>query len=102
MQYIIFIHKNTDSDTNQYEYDQFIREAQESGLFRGGSEIADRSLIGTKGTADITDSIGGYMHFDTDDKQALLNLLEKHPVVQHGGCLELCEMPKESLRPLQT
>jgi hypothetical protein len=34
------------------------------------------------------------MRFDSDNKQALLDLLKSHPAVAHGGSVELCEMPK--------
>ncbi len=34
------------------------------------------------------------MRFDADDLNALRALLEDHPVVKHGGTIELCEMPK--------
>jgi hypothetical protein len=33
------------------------------------------------------------MRFDSEDKQQIIDLLEKHPVVIHGGSAELCEMP---------
>jgi hypothetical protein len=38
--------------------------------------------------------LAGYMRFDTDDKPRLLQLLAQHPVVVHGGTVELCELPK--------
>ncbi len=34
------------------------------------------------------------MRFDSDDKEKLLELLKTHPVVVHGGTVELCEMPE--------
>ena len=38
--------------------------------------------------------IAGFMRFDSDNRQAVLDLLQKHPVVLHGGTVELCELPK--------
>jgi acetylglutamate kinase len=34
------------------------------------------------------------MRFETDEKVKLLELLQSHPVVVHGGTVELCEMPR--------
>ena len=34
------------------------------------------------------------MRFDAEDRAKLLELLKQHPVVLHGGSVELCEMPK--------
>lgn len=66
----------------------FFSAAQECGLFRGGSEIGSRTLVGE------AEHIIGFMRFDSEDEQSVLRLLEKHPVVLHGGSVELCQMPK--------
>jgi hypothetical protein len=34
------------------------------------------------------------MRFDSEDKQKIIDLLASHPVVVHGGSVELCEMPE--------
>ncbi|MEM7707803.1 MAG: hypothetical protein AAF358_19785 [Pseudomonadota bacterium] len=94
MEYILFIHNNTESDTSKEEWDSFFDSAIQSGLFRGGSEIGNRSQLGRKPVTDITVSIGGFMRFETEDFDSLVSLLEQHPVVTHGGTLELCELPK--------
>jgi hypothetical protein len=41
-----------------------------------------------------TDHVVGYMRFDSEDRQPILDLLEKHPVLLHGGTVELCELPR--------
>ena len=93
-QYILLIHDNLKSDTTADEWTAFFTDAKQSGLFKGGSEIGKRMVIGDAGAMTPTDHIVGYMRFDSDDKQRILDLLQKHPVVMHGGCVELCEMPK--------
>jgi hypothetical protein len=72
----------------------FFTAAKESGLFRGGSEIGSRTVLGDTACVQPTDHVVAYMRFDSDDKQRILDLLEKHPVLIHGGSAELCEMPE--------
>jgi len=94
MEYILFIHNNVDSPTNAELWEAFIADARSGGMFLGGSGRANRTLVGRKPVADITRDIGGFMRFESDDKNQLLELLQKHPVVVQGGSVELCEMPK--------
>ena len=93
-QYILLIQNNLKSDSSSEEWEAFFTAAKRSGLLKGGSEIGERMIIGDTQTAKPTDHIVGYMRFDAENKQAILDLLEKHPVVIHGGSAELCEMPK--------
>ena len=37
---------------------------------------------------------GEDLFFDSANRQQILDLLEKHPVVIHGGSVELCELPE--------
>jgi hypothetical protein len=94
MQYILLIHSNAKSHATENEWSEFFAAVQRSGLFKGGSAIGDRAVIGDAQFAQSTEHIVGFMRFDSDDKQAILDLLELHPVVIHGGSVELCEMPK--------
>jgi len=94
MEYILLIHKNTDTATTKEQWDAFFIEANKSGVFLGGSEISSQTLIGKKPVKNITDDIGGFMRFQSEDKNEILALLEKHPVVIQGGSIELCEMPE--------
>jgi hypothetical protein len=93
-QYILLIQGNTKSEPTAGEWNQFFTVAQQSGLFKGGSAIGHRSYFGNVETAKPSSHIVGFMRFDSADKQQLLDLLKKHPVVVHGGTVELCEMPK--------
>ena len=93
-QYLLLIHGNARSAASAEEWEQFFSAAQESGLFRGGSEIGNRTRVGEADSIQSTDHIIGFMRFDSEDEPSLLRLLEKHPVVLHGGSVELCEMPK--------
>ena len=92
MQYLLLIHNNSKSPASEAEWSAFIARAMESGTFRGGSEVGVITRIGRPGPT--SEHIGGYMRFDSDDRQKLLDLLQSHPVVLHGGTVELCEMPK--------
>jgi len=94
MEFILFIHNNADSTVTNDEWASFINTAKQSGLFLGGSEIANQIQLGNKSVNRITDNIGGFMRFEADNDHMVLELLEKHPVFKQGGTLELCEMPK--------
>lgn len=93
-QYILLIQGHLKSDPAPEEWEAFFAAAQQSGLFKGGSAIGKRMIVGDAGSVKPTDHIVGFMRFDSDDKQKILDLLGKHPVVIHGGSVELCEMPK--------
>jgi len=93
-QYLLLIQNNAKSQSTPAEWDAFFAAARASGMFEGGSALGDRAMIGDAASAKSTRHIGGYMRFDTDDKARLLELLQRHPVVVHGGSVELCEMPR--------
>ena len=93
-QYLLLIQGNLTSDSTPHEWEAFFTAAQESGLFKGGSEIGTRHVVGNTQSAKSTAHIVGFMRFDAEDKQKILDLLQRHPVVLHGGSVELCEMPK--------
>ena len=97
MEYILLIHKNADLVATSEQWNEFFIAANESGVFLGGSEISNQIQIGTKPVKKITDSIGGFMRFESEDKNVILDLLKKHPVIIQGGTLELCEMPKSEI-----
>ena len=94
MEYVVFIHNNTDTNTKEEQWESFFNAARESGVFNGGSEIANQFQIGNKPVQKITSSIVGIMCFESESKNKILKLLEQHPVIMQGGTLELCEMPK--------
>lgn len=93
-QYIVLIQDNPKTDCTSEEWDVFCAAARRIGHFQGGSEIGRRTVIGNVHSAKSTDHIVGYMRFDSANRQQILDLLEKHPVVIHGGSVELCELPE--------
>ena len=94
IQDILLIQDNSRSDPTPKEWDAFFAAAHQSGCFKGGSEIGERMIVGDAPSAKPTDHIVGFMRFDADDRRQILNLLEQHPVVIHGGSVELCELPQ--------
>jgi len=94
MEYILFIHNNSQSATQDEQWHTFFNEARKSGVFRGGSEMSNQQQIGKVLDTKITDNIAGIMRFESDDIQSILSLLDIHPVALQGGTLELCEMPR--------
>jgi len=93
MQYIALIHKNSNTTPTMEEWNRFFDQAMATGMFIGGSAIGNREIVGTKPVSDTTASIGGYMLFNSDDADLLCSLLQEHPVIKHGGTIELCELP---------
>ena len=93
-QYILLIQGNAKSKYTAEEWDEFFTAARQSGFFKGGSAIGKRTVLGDTQSAKSSEHIVGYMRFDSEDKQKLLDLLKRHPVVMRGGAVELCEMPK--------
>jgi hypothetical protein len=93
-EYLLLIHGNEKSATSADEWERFFDAAWTSGVFRGGSEVGKREFVGDQVSARSSAHIVGYMRFESDDKQVILSLLELHPVVLHGGTVELCELPK--------
>lgn len=94
MEYILLIHDNTTTTPAEAEWMAFIERAQASGTFRGGSEVGVRQTFGQTAGVASTAHIAGYMRFEADDRQVIVDLLARHPVVVHGGTVELCELPK--------
>lgn len=94
VQYLLLIQNNAKTPITPDDWETFFSAARASGMFKGGSAVGERVVIGDTASARSTRHIGGFMRFDTDDKPALLELLKLHPVVLHGGSVELCEMPK--------
>ncbi|GHC11122.1 hypothetical protein [Cerasicoccus arenae] len=92
-QYILFIHGNAKTQSTAEEWETFFCAARASGLFNGGSAIGERCMLGEP-SAPSSDHIVGYMRFDAENKQQIVDLLKQHPVLVHGGSAELCEMPK--------
>jgi hypothetical protein len=93
-QYLLLIQGNAKIRIPAAEWDRFNAAAKASGMFKGGSEVGSREVLGDTQTVRPTKHIVGYMRFDSDDKAKLLELLQSHPVVVHGGSVELCELPK--------
>mgnify|MGYP000162112815 CR=1 FL=1 len=93
MQYIAFIHSNHESTIRPDEWERFIKLARNAGMFQGGSELGERHAIGATNVPDSTKVIDGFMRFDSDNLPHLLALLDSHPCIQHGGTIELREMP---------
>jgi hypothetical protein len=93
-QYLLLIQNNPRSPATPAEWDRFFAAAKASGMFQGGSALGKRIMMGDTKSAQSTTHLGGFMRFDADDQAALLELLTQHPVVLHGGSVELCEMPR--------
>ena len=93
MQYLVLIHNNARIQPSDEEWTHFFSEAKESCLFVGGSSIRQRAVIGSTDLQTLSSTLSGFMRFDSDCPGDLHALLQKHPIVRHGGSIELFEMP---------
>ena len=95
MEYLAMIHNTDRGCAAHAERDAFYRAAKNSGMFRGGSAIGDlRMMLGQDARAMIDGRAGGFMKFECDDVNSLVDLLKLHPVLIHGGTIELVDCPK--------
>lgn len=92
-QYLLLIHDNAEGLATSEQWDAFFEAARNSGIFRGGSEIGEREIVGQFHEEKSSAHLVGYMRFDAEEKEQVLALLKLHPVVIHGGTTELCVMP---------
>jgi len=104
MEYLLLIHKNSETSPSENEWNEFLARAKATGMFQGGSEFGSTRIFGKEGIALSTSKIGGFMRFDTENPRELESLLTKHPVIKNGGSIELIEMPKttQQKEPIQT
>ena len=93
MQYIVMIQNNAVSQASPEDWSVFFDKATASAMFKGGSEMLRVAGLGNPAGVDTSAILGGFMRFDTDSIEALRTLLLDHPVVKHGGSLEIYEMP---------
>jgi hypothetical protein len=92
--YLVLIQNNAITAPSEADWERFFTAAQKTGWFQGGSALGRRTSVGNPDTLTSTAHLAGYMRFDAPDHGQLLDLLKDHPVVQHGGTVELCELPK--------
>jgi hypothetical protein len=93
-QYLLLIQGNEKTETTAEEWERFFVAVKASGTFKGGSKVGKREIVGDISSAHSSEYIVGYMRFDAGDKLQILELLKQHPVVLHGGSVELCELPE--------
>lgn len=94
MKYLLLIQSNPASLPSPAEWESFITRAHGTGMFLGGSEVGAREVFGNAALHRGTSHIDGYMVFSSERREDLVALLRHHPVVLHGGAVELCELPE--------
>ena len=83
------------TESKESEWEKFFELANKSKIFKGGSEIGKfRKIIGKQISSKMDNEFSGYMKFETNSLDALLELLSHHPVVINGGSVELVDLPK--------
>ncbi|MDQ8196487.1 hypothetical protein QEH59_18805, partial [Coraliomargarita sp. SDUM461004] len=104
MEYLLLIHKNSETPPSESEWNEFFEEANGTGMFQGGSQLGSTRVFGREEIPNSTNQIGGFMRFETSKVKELESLLTKNPVVKNGGSIELIEMPKTTnpKEPIQT
>lgn len=93
MEYLLLIHNNSKSQSSEAQWNKFFELAKTSGMFMGGSEVGFKEVLGNTNIKK-SESLSGFMRFQTSNKEELKVLLENHPIVLNGGSVELCELPE--------
>jgi hypothetical protein len=94
IEYLLLIHCDAQSDATTSEWDAFFTSAKRSGMFDGGSELGKRCIVRNSPSGQSQTTLAGFMRFSSSSRQQLDVLLATHPVVVHGGTLELYELHK--------
>jgi len=69
----------------------YINTLIDSGMFRGGSELANGSCV-SKTDANGECSVSGFMRFEADNKEQVMALMPGNPVYESGGSIEVLEI----------
>jgi hypothetical protein len=92
VKYLLLIHGDAREEATESEWGAFFDAAKKSGIFEGGSELGRRDIVCNSPTINSPTKIAGFMRFKSDSRQQLDDLLAAHPVVVHGGTVELYEL----------
>ena len=72
------------------EWDSYIDKLVKQGKLRGGSSLA-HGLAFSKGMADQTSAISGYIRISAADMTEARSLLEGNPLFEAGGTVAILE-----------
>ena len=72
------------------QWSTYIETLNASGAFRGGSELGNGRSIG----GDPTDlcTVSGFMRFDANSIEAVIELMQGNPLLSSGGVLEVMQL----------
>lgn len=91
--FIMLMHDDAAADGDWGAYLTWLRA---SGLFQGGSSIGGGKTFRKDGvTKPVTQHITGYLRFEADDIAQVEALVAGNPVFEHGGTVEIRELPKD-------
>jgi len=76
---------------NAEDWAPYIDKLIQSGTFRGGSELGNGSCE-SKANQNGDCSVTGFMRFEADNKQQVMDLLPGNPVYEAGGEVEVLEI----------
>ena len=94
MEYLALIYNNTQMVTRPEQWEAFFERAKGSRVFKGGSALGSSLMFGDDSIESTEDKIVGFMRFDADNSDEVMELLKLHPVLLNGGTMELREMPR--------
>ncbi len=72
-------------------WNAYIKTLMASGLFRGGSALANGVCVDNSGQ-EFDCSVNGFMRFEADDIDQVRALLTDNPLLLAGGKVELLEL----------
>ena len=93
--YVMLMHNDPIRSASARDWEIYIDALQQTGRFRGGSNLGPgvcRRKSGT--TPPITARVGGYIRIEAESLADVEALLPGNPVYENGGTVELRELSK--------
>jgi hypothetical protein len=76
------------------DWESYLKSLRERGVFDGGSSIGTGAAFRKSGSAEISESLGGYIRVRAESLEAAKEFLKGNPVYEAGGTVEIHELPK--------
>lgn len=91
---MLLMHNDVTTPEREQEWEAYIAKLSASGALRGGSALGSGVCVRSQGeTPGITSRLTGYIKIEARDMGHAKELLFGNPVYEHGGTIEIRELP---------
>lgn len=95
MEFLLLMHGDTATPESAQDWDAYIAKLNAAGALRGGSAIGSGVCFKRGGTPPgLTAHLTGYIKIVARDLSHVQELLIGNPVYEHGGTVEVRELPR--------